>query len=60
MLVHESTEEELAQDGRSTSYGAVELAHRDRAEPEPSSGLTGKVLMASGVVLAIASIVRKM
>ncbi len=59
VLVHESTEEELAQDGRSTSYGAVELAHRDRAEPEPSSGLTGQVLMASCVVLAIASIVRK-
>ena len=59
VLVHESTEEELGQGGRETSYGAVELAHRNRAEPEPSSGWSGQLLIACCVVLAVASILRK-
>jgi len=59
LLIHESTQKTLDNGGRRTSYGVVELAYRERADPEPSSGNMGPVLMAGCVVLAIASIVRK-
>ena len=59
VLVHESTEEELHEGGRTTTYGVVELAHRDRAEVNPSSSLAGRVLLVSCVMLAVASILRK-
>ncbi|MGB0950922.1 MAG: TlpA family protein disulfide reductase [Poseidonia sp.] len=59
LLIHESTQETLDNGGRSTSYGVVELAYRERADPEPTSGAIGPALLVGCVVLAVASIVRK-
>ncbi len=59
VLVHESTQEELDTGGRSTSYGAVEMAYRDRAETQPASGMLGLLLFSGCLGLALASIVRK-
>lgn len=59
VLIHESTQETLDNGGPTSSYGVVELAYRERADPEPSSGMIGPALMAGCVVLALASIVRK-
>lgn len=59
ILIHESTQEELDAGGRSTSYGAVEMAYRDRAESQPSSGWWGPVILIGCVALGLASIVRK-
>ena len=59
LLIHESTQETLDNDGRSTSYGVVELAYRERADPEPTSGAIGTALLVGCLVLAVASIVRK-
>ena len=59
ILIHESTQEELDAGGRSASYGAVELAYRDRAETQLNSSLTGTLILVGCLVLGIASIVRK-
>ena len=59
VLIHESTQETLDNGGPTASHGAVELAYRERADLEPSSGMIGPALMAGCVVLALASIVRK-
>lgn len=59
VLIHESTQEELDAGGRSASYGAVELAYRDRAETQLNSSLTGTLILVGCLVLGIASIVRK-
>ena len=40
-------------------YGVVELAYRERADPEPTSGAIGPALLVGCMVLAVASIVRK-
>ena len=59
ILIHESTQDELDAGGRSTSYGAVEMAYRDRAESQPSSGWWGPAILFGCVALGLASIVRK-
>ena len=59
LLVHETTNEVLSDGGEHTSLGAVELAHRDRAQYEAESNVLSTVLLGSCVVLAVASIVRK-
>ncbi len=59
ILIHESTQDELDAGGRSTSYGAVEMAYRDRAESQPSSGWWGPAILIGCVALGLASIVRK-
>ncbi len=59
VLVHESTQEELDAGGRTTSYGAVEMAYRERAAAQPESGAWGTVIFAGCLALAFASIVRK-
>ena len=59
VLIHESTQEELDAGGRSTSYGAVEMAYRDRAETQNDSGWWGPIILIACVGLCLASIVRK-
>ena len=59
ILIHESTQEELDAGGRSTSYGAVEMAYRDRAETQNDSGWWGPIILIGCVGLGLASIVRK-
>ena len=59
ILIHESTQETLDNGGQTTSYGVVELAYRERADPEPTSGAIGPALLVGCMVLAVASIVRK-
>ena len=59
VLIHESTQEELDAGGRSTSYGAVEMAYRDRAENQNDSGWWGPIILIGCVGLGLASIVRK-
>ena len=59
ILIHESTQDELDAGGRSTSYGAVEMAYRDRAESQPRSGWWGPAILIGCVALGLASIVRK-
>jgi len=59
VLIHESTQEELDAGGRSTSYGAVEMAYRDRAEIENGSGWWGTIILIGCAGLGLASIVRK-
>jgi thiol-disulfide isomerase/thioredoxin len=59
VLIHESTQEELDAGGRSTSYGAVEMAYRDRAETQNDSGWWGPIILIGCVGLGLASIVRK-
>ena len=59
VLVHEATQESLDAGGSLTSYGAVELAFRERSESQASGGVIGAVLLWGCVLLAYASIVRK-
>ena len=59
LLVHETTSEVLSDGGEHTSLGAVELAHRDRAQYDAATNVLSTVLLGSCVVLAVASIVRK-
>ncbi len=59
ILIHESTQEELDAGGRSTSYGVVEMAYRDRAETQNDSGWWGPIILIGCVGLGLASIVRK-
>lgn len=59
ILIHESTQETLDSGGQTTSYGVVELAYRERADPEPTSGAIGPALLVACMVLAVTSIVRK-
>ncbi len=58
ILVHEQVNESIDEGERLMSYGAVELAFRERATQEPISSL-GPWLIGLAVVLAISSIIRK-
>ena len=59
VLVHEATQESLDAGGSLTSYGAVELAFRERSEDQASGSVIGTVLLWGCVLLAFSSIVRK-
>ena len=59
ILVHEATQESLDAGGSLASYGAVELAFRERSEEQTSGGGIGTVLLWGCILLAFASIVRK-
>ena len=59
VLIHESTQASLDNGGQAETLGVVELAYRERAEDEPTSGHIGTVLLVACFALAVASIVRK-
>ena len=58
LLIHEATLETVESQGNLPTYGAVELAFRDRAEQPESSALEGGLLVACAA-LAVAGILRK-
>lgn len=59
VLIHESTQASLDNGGQAETLGVVELAYRERAQDEPTSGHIGTVLLVACFTLAVASIVRK-
>ena len=59
VLVHEPIEEVIESGQRVQTFGAVELAIRERSSVSETTGVLGSVLLAGCVVLAAASIVRK-
>jgi len=59
LLVHEATASSLVDGGDAQSFGAVELAYRDRAWSDTESSRLGTVLLLTCGLLAMASIVRK-
>lgn len=59
VLVHEPIEEVIESGQRVQTFGAVELAIRERSSVSETTGVLGSVLLAGCVVLAVASIVRK-
>lgn len=58
VLLHEATTETVQNQGNVPSFGAVELAFRDRAEEPEASSFEGALLLACGV-LALVGLWRK-
>ena len=58
-LIHEPTAEVIEEGQQVSTYGAVELAHRDRASEDASTSFVGAVLVLASVALGMASLVRK-
>lgn len=59
LLIHEPTADTIEQGQRVSTFGAVELAHRDRASEQDSGSFAGTVLVAASVLLGMASLARK-
>lgn len=59
LLIHEPTADNIEQGQRVSTFGAVELAHRDRASEQDSGSFAGTVLVAASVLLGMASLARK-